>query len=146
MAVARSVASQLTDADGAYTFSELVAATYTVAISADRFRPVAALVEVAEGGMTQHDVSFAGAARLRGHAHGGVGRQPLADARVTLVDEAGNVIAATMTGPDGGYEFGDLPEGNYTVVATGYPPSVSMLTLNGGKETEHDVLLSHDEH
>ncbi|GAA1667595.1 MFS transporter [Fodinicola feengrottensis] len=140
------VASQLTDADGAYTFSELVAATYTVAISADRFRPVAALVEVAEGGMTQHDVSFAGAARLRGHAHGGVGRQPLADARVTLVDEAGNVIAATMTGPDGGYEFGDLPEGNYTVVATGYPPSVSMLTLNGGKETEHDVLLSHDEH
>ena len=67
------------------------------------------------------------------------------DARVTLVDDAGNVVAATMTDADGGYTFGDLPEGSYTVVATGYPPSVSMLTLSGGKETEHDVVLTHEE-
>jgi EmrB/QacA subfamily drug resistance transporter len=139
------VASQMTDIDGAYTFSEMVAGTYTVAVSATRFHPVAALVEVAEGGLTRHDVAFAGAATLRGRARGGSAQQPLADARVTLVDDTGNVVAATMTELDGSYTFADLPEGSYTVVATGYPPAVSTLTLSGGKETEHDVLLTHEE-
>ncbi|WP_163507279.1 MFS transporter [Fodinicola acaciae] len=139
------VASQPTDETGSYTFSEMVAGTYTVAVSAPRYHPVAALVEVAEGGMTRYDVDFAGAARLRGRAFGGSAHSPLADARVTLVDDAGNVVAATTTDADGVYAFPELPEGSYTVVATGYPPAVSTVSLDGGKEHQHDVLLTHEE-
>lgn len=139
------VASQPTDETGSYMFSEMVSGTYTVAVSAPRYHPVAALVQVAEGGMTRYDVDFAGAAKLRGRAFGGTAHQPLADARVTLVDDAGNVVAATTTTPDGAYAFPELPEGSYTVVATGYPPAVSTVTLDGGKEHEHDVLLTHEE-
>ncbi len=49
-------------------------------------------------------------------------RGPLADARVTLIDAAGNVVATATTGEDGAYAFTDLDAGEYTVIATGYPP------------------------
>ena len=53
---------------------------------------------------------------------------PLADARVTLLDAAGNVIGTATTGEDGEYAFADLTGGQYTVIATGYPPVASTLT------------------
>lgn len=40
--------------------------------------------------------------------------QPLNDARVTLIDTAGNVVTTATTGEDGGYAFTDLDGGEYT--------------------------------
>ncbi|MFF7310397.1 hypothetical protein [Streptomyces sp. NPDC008137] len=39
----------------------------------------------------------------------------MTDARVTLVDAAGNVIATPRTGLDGAYAFSDLDIGGYAV-------------------------------
>ena len=68
---------------------------------------------------------------------------PLADARVTLVDAAGNVVATATTGSDGAYAFADLDGGDYTVIATGYPPVATVLQVASGSRTEQDVHLGH---
>jgi hypothetical protein len=65
------------------------------------------------------------------------------DARITLLDGAGNVIGLTTTGDDGEYSFDDLPEGDYTVIASGYPPVASTLRVVGGEFGQHDVRLGH---
>jgi len=64
------------------------------------------------------------------------------EARVTLVDAEGAVIAATATESDGSYVFEDVPEGEYTIIATGYPPAASALRVAGGNQRRHDIELS----
>ena len=92
--------------------------------------------------MTRRDVTLQPGTRVRGtiRVDGG---GPLGDARVSLLDAAGNVVGVTITGADGEYAFTDLTSGQYTVVATGYPPVASALTLNGQDADAHDVWLGH---
>ena len=68
---------------------------------------------------------------------------PLADARVTLVDAAGNVVGTRRPGADGAYAFTDLDGGEYTVIATGYPPVATALTVTGRGVDGHDIELAH---
>ncbi len=68
---------------------------------------------------------------------------PLGDARVTLVDAAGNVVGSATTGADGAYAFADLDGGEYTVIATGYPPVATALTVTGDGADGHDIELAH---
>lgn len=67
----------------------------------------------------------------------------LADARVTLIDAAGNVVTSSTTGADGAYAFTDLDAGEYSVVATGYPPVASTVTVTGHGIDGHDIELVH---
>jgi hypothetical protein len=83
-------------------------------------------------------------ARLEGTARNTAGL-PVPDARVTLLDADGNVAGVAASGPDGGYWFENLPEGQYTVIATGYPPAASRLKVAGGEPHKHDVELRHPE-
>ncbi|GAA4604641.1 MFS transporter [Actinoallomurus liliacearum] len=139
------VASGVTDAAGGYSFNQVVAGTYTVAVSADGHRPAAVLTEVGgDGGtkVTRQDVELQPGVRIAGTVQAR-GRGPLEDARVTLLDAAGNVVAVTTTGPDGRYSFADLTGGQYTVTATGYAPAASSVSLNGHDVDEHDVWLGH---
>ncbi|WP_432118393.1 carboxypeptidase-like regulatory domain-containing protein [Streptomyces sp. bgisy032] len=69
-------------------------------------------------GTTRVELELRPGAQVRGTVLGG--GAPLSDARVTLVDAAGTVLATTRTGPNGTYAFCDLDTGAYTVVATGY--------------------------
>ncbi|MEX1040713.1 MAG: SdrD B-like domain-containing protein [Pirellulaceae bacterium] len=46
------------------------------------------------------------------------GEPPIAGVKVTLLDEAGNIVATTTTDANGKYLFGDLPPGKYTVQET----------------------------
>ncbi|MDQ1009776.1 hypothetical protein QFZ82_004261 [Streptomyces sp. V4I23] len=62
---------------------------------------------------------------------------------MTLVDAAGNVVATATTGDDGAYTFADLDAGEYTVVATGYPPVAGALILAGRVVDGHDIELAH---
>ncbi|MBD9734341.1 carboxypeptidase regulatory-like domain-containing protein, partial [Streptomyces sp. H28] len=66
-----------------------------------------------------------------------------ADARVMLVDAAGNVVGTTTTGTDGAYAFSDLDGGDYTVIATGFPPVATALTVDGTGVDGHDIELAH---
>ncbi|HEY4456971.1 MAG TPA: MFS transporter [Pseudonocardiaceae bacterium] len=136
------VSSQLTDAAGKYLFGELVGGAYTLVISAEGYQPIAKTVTVEATGTTTQDVQLAGGSHLRGIARIADGRV-VPDARITLLDGAGNVIGMTTTGDDGEYSFDDLPEGDYTVIASGYPPVASTLRVVGGEFGQHDVRLGH---
>jgi EmrB/QacA subfamily drug resistance transporter len=135
------LASTATGERGEFGFTELVPGAVTVAVNAAGFRPRALPVEVGGAGTTRIEVGLEAGARVRGvvrTAHG-----PLADALVTLVDAAGNVVGAATTGADGAYAFTDLDAGEYTVVATGYPPVATALTVAGPGVDDHHIELAH---
>ncbi|MFI9383030.1 MFS transporter [Kutzneria sp. NPDC052558] len=138
------VGSRSTDAGGSYQFRELVGGDYTLVVSAAAHRPTALPVSIGDTGTTRQDVELSGGASLEGVARG-VDGLPLADARVTLVAPDGQVVAVTTTGTDGQYNFGDLSEGDYTVIASGYPPVAAALRVVAGQEAVHDVELGFPE-
>lgn len=128
---------------GEFTFGELVPGAVTVAVNAAGFRPLALPVEIGGQGVTRVDVALQSGALVQGVVRAGSGRRPLPDARVTLVDAAGNVIATSTTGEDGAYAFADLDAGEYSVIATGYPPVAGALTVAGHGVDGHDIELAH---
>ncbi|WP_406094590.1 MFS transporter [Streptomyces sp. NBC_01013] len=128
---------------GEFTFGELVPGAVTVAVNAAGFRPLALPVEIGGHGVTRVDAALQSGALVQGVVRAGSGRRPLPDARVTLVDAAGNVIATATTGEDGAYAFADLDAGEYSVIATGYPPVAGALTVAGRGVDGHDIELAH---
>ncbi|WP_330452917.1 MULTISPECIES: MFS transporter [unclassified Streptomyces] len=128
---------------GDFTFGELVPGAVTVAVNAAGFRPLALPVEVGGQGVTRVEVGLRAGALVQGVVRAGASRRPLPDARVTLVDAAGNVVANSTTGEDGAYAFADLDAGEYTVIATGYPPVAGALTVAGHGVDGHDIELVH---
>ncbi|ORT57925.1 MFS transporter [Streptomyces sp. CB03238] len=129
--------------DGTFAFAELVPGAVTVAVNADGYRPLALPVEIGGQGVTRVEALLRSGARLQGTVRAGADHRPLADARVTLVDAAGNVVATATTGEDGAYGFADLDAGEYTVIATGYPPVAGALTVAGRGVDGHDIELAH---
>ncbi|WP_037673733.1 MFS transporter [Streptomyces griseus] len=151
------VATTRTGREGGYAVPDLVAGEYTLAASAPGFRPAALPVTVRASRETRQDVELAGGAVLRGTVRaggersemgvpppGGWGR-PVEDARVTLLDLTGNVVDTLTTGPDGTFRFADLASGEYTVIATGYPPVATVLQVAGAGATERDLHLGHED-
>jgi EmrB/QacA subfamily drug resistance transporter len=136
--------STVTGADGGYVFGELVAGEYVLTVSGSGHRPTAASVAVGDGSPTEQDVRLDPAAAIRGTVRRLDGT-PLADARVALLDPAGNVVAVHTTGDDGEYSFADLPGTDYTVVASGYPPVASPVRVDGGGQDGFDVSLGHEQ-
>ncbi|MER6747914.1 MFS transporter [Streptomyces fungicidicus] len=135
------LATGSTGEQGEFSFTELVPGTVTVAVNAAGYRPRALPVEVGGTGVTRVEAELETGARVRGVIRAPHG--PLADARVTLVDAAGNVAGTATTGADGAYAFADLDGGEYTVIATGYPPVATALTVTGGGADDHDIELAH---
>ncbi|MFF1643668.1 MFS transporter [Streptomyces sp. NPDC058246] len=138
------VATTRSGREGGYVITELVAGEYTLAASAPAFRPAALPVTVQAARETRQDVELAGGAVLRGTVRAGGGR-PVEDARVTLLDAAGNVVDTLTTGADGTFRFVDLSSGEYTVIAAGYPPVATVLQVAGGGRTERDLQLGHED-
>ncbi|MFJ4716668.1 MFS transporter [Streptomyces sp. NPDC088785] len=130
--------------EGGYVITELVAGEYTLAASAPAYRPAALPVTVMASRETRQDVELAGGAVLRGTVRASGGRV-VEDARVTLLDAAGNVVDTLTTGPDGTFRFVDLSSGEYTVIAAGYPPVATVLQVAGGGRTERDLQLGHED-
>ncbi|WAM00473.1 MFS transporter [Streptomyces sp. Je 1-369] len=138
------VATTRSGREGGYVITELVAGEYTLAASAPAFRPAALPVTVQASRETRQDVELAGGAVLRGTVRAGGGR-PVEDARVTLLDAAGNVVDTLTTQVDGTFRFVDLSSGEYTVIAAGYPPVATVLQVAGGGRTERDLQLGHED-
>ncbi|MFF5436051.1 MFS transporter [Streptomyces achromogenes] len=138
------VATTRSGREGGYVITELVAGEYTLAASAPAFRPAALPVTVQASRETRQDVELAGGAVLRGTVRAGGGR-PVEEARVTLLDAAGNVVDTLTTGADGTFRFVDLSSGEYTVIAAGYPPVATVLQVAGGGRTERDLQLGHED-
>ncbi|MEV0371149.1 MFS transporter [Streptomyces sp. NPDC050636] len=140
------LATGKTGAEGHFAFDDLATGSFTVAVNAADYRPTALPVEVGGQGTTRIEVELLAGARLQGVVRAGGqsgARRPLPDARVTLVDAAGNVVATSTTGDDGAYAFTDLDAGDYTVIASGYPPVASGLSVDARGVDGYDVELAH---
>jgi EmrB/QacA subfamily drug resistance transporter len=130
---------------GDLTFDELPVGSFTLAVNAPGHRPAAQPVELDAQGAAGVDVELHPGARLQGAVRAGTDRRPLPEARVTLVDGTGRVVATSTTGEDGAYAFTDLDGGEYTLVASGYPPVANALTVDGRGVDGYDVELGHPE-
>jgi EmrB/QacA subfamily drug resistance transporter len=139
------IASTETGPDGEFSFDDLVAGTFVVAVSAGGHRPGALPVDVAGQSTTRCEVELPAGARVHGTVRAGTDDLLLADARVTLVDAAGNVVATATTGADGEYAFEDLDPGPYTVIASGYPPVAAAVTIGDTGAETFGLTLSHPE-
>ncbi|MGY4745438.1 MFS transporter [Streptomyces sp. ATMOS53] len=135
------LAAELSDTDGTFGFTELVPGRLTLAVTATGYRPIALPVEIAAQGVTRTELELSPGLHVRGTVQAAGG--PLHDARVTLIDTAGNVVATATTGEDGGYAFTDLDGGAYTVTAAGYPPKATQVTVHGSGAENHDIELAH---
>ncbi|MGF6887692.1 EmrB/QacA subfamily drug resistance transporter [Nocardia sp. GAS34] len=136
------VGAAVTGADGGYVCHGVVSGVYTLVAVAEHMRPNAITLNVPESGLLRHDVELSpmtvlsGAAWANGHV--------VPDAQVTVLDATGTPVASARTDEEGHYVVSDLPEGEYTVVASGYPPVTSQVTVAGG-EISHDVRLGYEE-
>jgi uncharacterized protein YfaS (alpha-2-macroglobulin family) len=137
------VGTQVTDDQGGYGFPELVAGSYTLVISAQDCRPTARTVTVTGTGDTHQDVELLGGTRLHGVARSGACDRPVADARITVLDAAGNIVGVTDTDEGGQYSFSDMVSGEYTVIASGYPPAAGVVHLDGTGNGRYDPELGH---
>ncbi|GAB2508501.1 MFS transporter [Nocardia heshunensis] len=136
------VGSAVTTADGDFICRGVLAGTYTLVAVADHMRPTAVTLTVPDSGMLRHDLELAPRAVLAGSACNERG-DVIPDAQITVLDEAGDLIAVTRTDGDGRYVVPDLAEGRYTVMARGYPAAFSRVTVSEG-EVAHDVLLGYE--
>lgn len=136
------VDSRVTDPDGRYEVIELSAGHYTLVISAPRCRPVAIPLAIGDDGLTTQDVELETVGEVHGVARDRDGK-PISEAKITMVNIAGRVMGSTVTDGTGQYSFGELTEGTYTVIASGYPPTASQVRLASGEHASHDILLTH---
>jgi uncharacterized membrane protein YgaE (UPF0421/DUF939 family) len=138
------VGTQRTGADGGYTFSVLNDGEYTLAATAYLYHPAARTVIISGGEDVRADIELAGDARLSGVAVTEGGARPVPGARITLLDTTGAVVAEADTDEAGRYAIEGLAGGEYTAVASGYPPAASTLHVSGREGTvRHDVELKH---
>jgi EmrB/QacA subfamily drug resistance transporter len=135
------VGSTVTQADGWFELTELLAGSYTLAGQAPGHQPVALTVQLADGAALEQDVLLVGGARVSGVVRAQSDQRPLSEATVTLLDGAGNVLATTSTGEKGEYAFDDLLEGDYSLVASGFAPVATGLRLRAGADVEQPLTL-----
>ncbi|HEY0359760.1 MAG TPA: MFS transporter [Mycobacteriales bacterium] len=131
------VGSAVTGPDGGYALGDLLGGTYTLVGQATGHQPVASTVDLGDGATVEQDLLLAGGARVVGTVRADSDARP----QVTLLDESGNVLGSRRTGPDGEYAFDDLTEGTYTLIASGYAPVATALTVTPGEDVEHHVVL-----
>ncbi|MFD6397524.1 collagen binding domain-containing protein [Nocardia sp. NPDC060249] len=135
------VGAAVTGVDGTYLCHGVVSGVYTVVAAAEHMRPSAITVTVPDSGVLRHDIELTAMAVLAGSAQADGGRA-VPDVLVTVLDAAGEVTATARTDENGRYVVTDLVEGQYTVVARGYPPVTGQVTVTGG-EAAHDVRLGY---
>jgi EmrB/QacA subfamily drug resistance transporter len=136
------IGAAVTAEDGVYVCNGVVSGIYTLVAVADHMRPAAFTLSVPESGLLRHDVELSPMTMLSGAAWANGRAVP--DAQVTILDVSGTPVASTRTDEDGQYAVSGLPEGEYTVVASGYPPVTSQVTVAGG-QINHDVRLGYEE-
>ncbi|WP_327119737.1 MFS transporter [Nocardia sp. NBC_01730] len=135
------VGAAVTGSDGAYVCHDVVSGTYTLVAVAAHMRPSATTLTVPDTGLLRHDIELAAMGVLAGSAWAEGGRA-VADIQITVLDAAGELTATARTDENGRYVVTDLSEGQYTIVARGYPPVTSQVTVSGG-EVGHDVRLGY---
>ncbi len=133
------VSATSADDRGAYAVSGLAPGTVIVTAGAPGQRPAAHSVGIGDQPTVQHDLRLAPFGRILGSASAST-HGPVADAPVTLTDAAGVPITSAITAADGSYELTDVPPGEYTLLATGYPAVSARVVLDEAENSiRHNV-------
>ncbi|MET7349959.1 DUF3533 domain-containing protein [Streptomyces mirabilis] len=143
----RQLGRTVSHGDGSYALDAPADSSYVLITAADGHQPQAGTVTAGAEPLT-YDIALAPTAgraglKVQGTVRARSDRRPLADARLTLVDTAGNVVRTTTTGADGGYAFTDLAAGEYSLIASGYAPVASTLVVASGATEDFDIELLH---
>ncbi|MGW5451431.1 MFS transporter [Nocardia sp. NPDC003979] len=136
------IGAAVTGGDGTYACHGVVSGVYTLVAAAEHMRPSAITLSVPAGGVLRQDIELSATAVLTGSAHADDGN-PVPNALVSVLDAAGAVTATARTDENGRYVVADLREGQYTVIARGYPPVRDQVTVSG-PEVVHDVRLAYE--
>lgn len=134
------VGTARTGSEGGFSFISLPEGMYTLVVSAPSHQPAAAAVTIRQGTQARQDLELA----ARGVLHGEVwsGDRPYAGARVTLMNEAGRIVATAISDSTGSFSFKDLPLGTYTLVAAGHGPAAVPVHIQDGRTAAADVTLT----
>jgi EmrB/QacA subfamily drug resistance transporter len=130
---------------GEYRMPAPAAGTWTLAAAAAGAGPAARTLHWPQD-LPVQDLTLGSIARVCGYVRSTSGAA-LAETSVRLLDGAGNTVALRSTEEDGSFEFGGLPDGRYTVVASGYPAVAQTLQVgpsdeHGQAEMSADITLS----
>ncbi|UQS23823.1 carboxypeptidase-like regulatory domain-containing protein [Amycolatopsis thermalba] len=141
--VGAQVSRARTGADGSFRLGGLAPGTYVLIVSRAGFQPHATVVTLEAGPAAPLDVTLEPATSVRGVVRDRHSGQPVATAAVTAVGPGGDVIASTVSDPDGGYRLTGLDAGEITLVAAapGADPAATVVPLGGGREHVADLVL-----
>jgi hypothetical protein len=143
----RQVARAVAGPDGEYWLGAPAPGAYTLLTSAASYAPAASTVTVREpgnGSGTVMNVRLANTGSLSGRVVTKTGARPVPGVRLTLIGTTGATVAMAETGQTGRYAFEGIADGQYTLLASGYPPTTSALHISGSDRTiQHDVELRH---
>ncbi|GAB1765757.1 carboxypeptidase regulatory-like domain-containing protein [Priestia megaterium] len=141
-----------TDPLGRFTINDILPGTYTILVTATGFTPAdPQQITVISGEVLDLQTfelkqipSSTGA--ITGRVVDNSTSVPIANVRINLLDNQGQLVASTTTNEAGEYSFVSLKAGTYTVVvdADGYqaiPPSVT-LTIRQGETKRADFRLN----
>jgi uncharacterized protein YfaS (alpha-2-macroglobulin family) len=134
------VGTARTGEEGGFSFISLPEGMYTLVVSAPSHQPAAAAVTIRQGTQARQDLVLAALGSLHGEvwSHD----KPYEKARVTLMNEEGQIVATTTSDANGSFSFGDLALGNYTLVAAGHGPAAVSVQVEDGQAVDADITLS----
>jgi RND superfamily putative drug exporter len=136
----RQVGRSQAEEDGTFLLPTPGRGSYVLVANADGHHPQTASV-ITEDRPVDCDLGLSGTGTLTGTVRRADGA-PVEDARVVLKDADDNEVAAVQTGKDGGYSFGNLYPGQYTLLTMGYPPFPATVQVSdSGKDGDGDVDL-----
>jgi hypothetical protein len=131
----------VSDAGGRYHLTGVPDGSYTLTAASPGHQPVAASVRLELGTTVERDLQLPHRSRLVGTVVAASSGRVVAEAMATLVDHTGTVVGSTVTGVDGTFVFEDLPEGTYTLTASGYAPVAQVVHVAAGGQTTTSVEL-----
>ncbi|NKY87779.1 MFS transporter [Nocardia veterana] len=131
------------DGDGRYLIDPPSPGSYVLIVSAGGHQPAAVNVGV-DGRPQRLDVTLHGSGELSGTVRAAGPGRPVAGATVTVTDVRGEVVAAAVSGEDGGYHCQGVVSGTYTLVtvAPHMRPQAIALTVPDSGVLHHDVELN----
>ena len=134
-------AAGVADGAGAFRLAGVPDGSYTLTAASRGYQPVAASVTLGVGQVVEHDLQLPSRSRLAGTVTAASDGRPVHEAVATLVDQGGTVVGSAVTGPDGTFAFDDLPEGTYTLTATGFAPVAQVVHVTAGVPAAATVAL-----
>ncbi|MGD9986637.1 MFS transporter [Pseudonocardia sp.] len=135
-------AATVSDELGRYLLAGVPDGQYTLTAAGTGYQPIATSVVLPGGNEIVQDVELPRRARLLGTVVAGSTGRGVPEALTTLIDPSGNVVGSTVTDADGTFAFDDLAEGTYTITASGYAPTASVVQVTAGGASTTEIAFA----